>query len=111
MTSNNLKYYDISKKSYCTAYDYFDCRDCEMCDTFEKYDYNVEKCREKLIIGLSKETEKLLDIIYWLTDYDCHYCNVKGCQAPNSSWHRDCFKRREDIVDFLIERMEKNGAI
>lgn len=42
-------YYEIAKRAYSTPSEYFDCRDCDMCDCFEEHDYNPSYCREKLI--------------------------------------------------------------
>lgn len=57
----DLDYYKIAKQAYCTEGDQWDCRSCELCDYFEKHNYNFAKCREYLITQLVKQYEQLLN--------------------------------------------------
>lgn len=51
---NKIDYYKAAKKAYCMSGDQFDCRDCDMCDYFEKHHYDGIACKTKLIVELVK---------------------------------------------------------
>lgn len=52
--TKKIDYYKAAKKAYCMSGDQFDCRDCDMCDYFEKHHYDGMACKTKLIVELVK---------------------------------------------------------